>query len=112
MTTRILFGAEGVATLLCEIDSRLRHIEDLMIRILERTTKMGIDLSRIEAEVNENADVTDSAVVTLGAIAQMVRDLKADPTAIAALADRLDAKTKALAEAIANVGDVTNPAVA
>ena len=58
------------------------------------------ELARLTTEVAETKTVVDSAITLLGGLAQQIRDLKGQPAALAALADKLDAQQAALAAAI------------
>lgn len=77
-----------------EILSLLRSID-------QRTVAMATDLTRITTEVTEMSDAVDGAVALLNELAQIIRDNATDPAALNALADQLDSKGTALAEAIA-----------
>lgn len=73
----------------------------LLTRIDQRITQMSSDLTRITTEVSEMSSVVDSAVALLGDLSQRIRDNASDPVALNALADTLDAKSNALAAAVA-----------
>jgi hypothetical protein len=57
-------------------------------------------LADLTTEVTENTDLTGSLITLLNGIAQQLRDAAADPAAITALADQLDATNQAIATAI------------
>lgn len=59
------------------------------------------DLSRLQAEVEENSDVVASAATLLGQLSQLIRDNATDEAALLALADDLDTNNAALAAAVA-----------
>jgi hypothetical protein len=59
------------------------------------------DLTRLTNEVSENTSAVQSAIALLGNLAQEIRDNAADPEALNALADQLDADGTALAVAVA-----------
>jgi hypothetical protein len=61
---------------------------------------MPIDLSRLQAAVERDNTVNQSAITLLGNLAQLLRDNAGDATAINALADSLDAQQQALADAV------------
>lgn len=57
-------------------------------------------LANLQAKVEQNNSVIDSAVTLLNGLSQQLRDIKDDPAAIQALADQLDSKDTELATAI------------
>ena len=59
------------------------------------------DLSALTTEVQENADVTASAIVLINGIAAQLAAAASDPAAIAALADQLNTSANELAAAVA-----------
>jgi hypothetical protein len=104
-----------VATLRLTDDGRIfiegPTLEDVYSKLLVLIT-MGADMSaeldRLTTEVSETKTVVDSAITLLGGLSQQIRDLKDDPAKLSALADDLDAKTNALAAAVAE--NTTPPA--
>lgn len=76
------------------------EILSVLNRIDERTAEMATDLTRITTEVTEMSSAVDSAVALLGELAQLIRDNATDPAALNALADTLDQKGTALADAV------------
>lgn len=88
------------------IERRLGRIEEALDTIIVRLSRMAIDLSRIETEVSENNSVIESARTLLASIVQQLRDAAAADEAVlqakvTEIADKLDAQTNALAEAVA-----------
>ena len=83
---------------------RLERKIDRLSRLseLERVALMSVgdELARLQTEVAEQTDVIASGVNLLGRLAQLIRDNAADPVALAALADQVDANSNALAAAI------------
>lgn len=73
----------------------------LLALVLWRLHKMSVSLDRLTTEVSENTSVIESAIVLIEGLAQALRDAAADPAAVNALADRLDAQSNALASAVA-----------
>lgn len=68
---------------------------------------MAGELDRIESEVSEISGASDSAIALLNKLAQLIRDNAADPARLTKIADDLDAKGTALAEAVtANDPDI------
>lgn len=61
---------------------------------------MALDLSRVEAAVERDNTVNQSAITLLTQLSQLVRDTAGDPAKVAALADALDAQQQALADAV------------
>lgn len=82
------------------VERRLERIEQALIVILERTKTMALDFFRLEAEIAENNDAIASAVALIQAVAQEIRDNAANQAKVAELADRLDAQSKVLADAV------------
>lgn len=82
----------------------------LLRRILRKVGKMAGELERIETEVSEMSGVIDSATATLEKLAKLIRDNAADPARLNKIADDLDAKANALAEAIKANDPDTPPA--
>lgn len=60
-----------------------------------------LDLTALEAEVTKTEGAEDSAVVLIQKLAAEIETNKANPAALQALADRLNAKAAALAAAVA-----------
>lgn len=81
-------------------------------RLLEEVLFMTVALEKLQAEVAQTATVIDSAVNLISGLAQQIRELKDDPIKLDALADQLDAKSNALAAAVAaNTPPVDTPPV-
>lgn len=64
---------------------------------------MATDLTPLTEAVTKTTGVEDSAVVFIQGLAQKIEQLKTDPIALQGLADTLNAKAQALADAIAAV---------
>lgn len=62
---------------------------------------MSAALDRLTLEVSENASAVDSAITLITNLAEQIRDALGDEDALNALADDLDAKSQALASAVA-----------
>lgn len=82
-------------------DGRLRNIERLLHRLLEKDTVMALDLTELHDAVQRDTDATSSAVTLLSALAQEIRDAAGDPAAIEALAFQVEANASALAASVA-----------
>jgi hypothetical protein len=61
---------------------------------------MALDLTRLEAAVERDTTVNQSAITLLAQLSQLVRDTAGDPARVNALADALDAQQQALADAV------------
>jgi len=79
---------------------------DLLLRRMDaqsnREEKVLMTLAELKATVEAERTVIDSAIVLLNGLAQQLKDAIAngDPAAIQAIADELDAQSRALAEAV------------
>lgn len=62
---------------------------------------MSAELDRIKSSVERNGGVIDSGITLIKGLAEEIRQLRAEPERLTALADSLDAKADALAKAIA-----------
>lgn len=92
----------------CQVHERaLVGIQKALEHLTKEIKEMAANLDRLTADVQAQATVIDSAVTLLGGLHQAILDLIAagnsDP-ALAVLADQVEAKTAALANAVA-----TNP---
>lgn len=74
------------------------HFSDFP-HILERLTKMAIQLDELEATLTRNTDATDSVVVLITTLRQDIIDAGADPVKLKAVTDGLQANTDRLAAA-------------
>jgi ABC-type transporter Mla subunit MlaD len=74
------------------------------LQLLRQLTTQGAatmaTLADLTTEVQENADLSGSIIALLNGIAQQLRDAAADPAAINAIADQLEATNTAIDEAI------------
>ncbi len=98
-----------------EVRSRLDRIEVLLARMtrvvsvdaamdaasLRNKEEMMADLSQIRSEVEENSDVTSSAVALLNDLSARLSEIADDPEEVRALAEQLSSQTDALAAAVA-----------
>lgn len=80
---------------------RLGGIEEALNTIIKRLNQMALNFSRLEAEVTEISSAVDSAVTLIQRIAQEIRDSITNQAKLEELANSLDAKATALAEAVA-----------
>ena len=62
---------------------------------------MSAALDKLTSEVTEMSTAVDSAVTLIGGLADQIRELRDDPAKLDALADELDRKQTAIAEAVA-----------
>jgi hypothetical protein len=73
----------------------------LILFLARRIANMTAALDRISEEVTDIGNVVDGAVTLINNLAQEIRDNIGSEPALNALADTLDAKARALAEAVA-----------
>lgn len=93
------------------VERKLDFLTNLVKKLLEEGKKMAADLEALKAEVARNTEVDESAIVLIQGIAAQLEELKGDPAAIQALADRLKASSDALAAAVvANTAPPPTPA--
>lgn len=85
----------------------LRHIHrklDRILYMLERSEQdfaiMSVSFDALTAQVAENTDVEQSAIVLLQAISEQLRNAAGDPAEVNALAARLKSSADSLAAAI------------
>jgi hypothetical protein len=78
--------------------------------IHERLSVMSADLTVLTAEVENIETVGDSIISLLNGIAEQLRAAQADPAAISALANRLTAQAKEIADAVAANTPAEEPA--
>lgn len=63
-------------------------------------TQMKTSLAELQAAVERDTTVTQSAITLLSGLAQQIKDAGTDPVALAAITQNLDANTNALAIAV------------
>lgn len=61
---------------------------------------MSAEIDRLTASVTSLTTVDDSLVALVGNLAQTIRDNATDPAALNALADKLDAESTKVADAV------------
>jgi chromosome segregation ATPase len=88
-----------------KITKELQRIGQQLGVVAEKQEETMADLAALQAEVQQNSDVTQSAVTLIQGLSQQLKDAIAanDPAAIQAVVDQLDANTQSLADAVANV---------
>lgn len=79
----------------------LHNVFTLTQSIHTKINEMTPELQRLTDEVTESKTVQLSAISLLQNLSQLIRDRANDPAALNALADSMDADTKALADAVA-----------
>jgi hypothetical protein len=84
-----------------EVSRRLGRIEEALVHIIGRLKTMSLDLARLEQTIAANGDVVASVVQLLQSVSAGVRDAGTSGPKLTELADKLDAQTAALAEAVA-----------
>jgi len=82
-------------------DITLRQLTYQIFSLVQKVKQMSAELDRVAAEVAQNGEVIDSAVVLLDKLAQLIRDNAGNPAALNKLADDLDASGNKLAAAVA-----------
>lgn len=94
-------------TQLDRIEGRLTRIEQKIdnVTALQRATlseifTMAANFDVLIQKVTNLETVNESAITLLGELAQLVRDLPADQSAINQLADRIDADRQRMADAV------------
>lgn len=73
-------------------------------------TPMATNLDRLTTSVTNVNTKADSIIALVNGLAQQIRDNAADPAALGALADQLDADSQKLADAVAANTPPTDPA--
>lgn len=70
---------------------------------------MSAEIDRLTASVTSLTTVDDSLVALVGNLAQAIRDNASDPAALNALADKLDAESTKVSDAVTANTPVQNP---
>lgn len=88
-----------------EVHIYLHNVPDAsLVEALSQLTKgvkkMATDLTALTAEVARNTEVDQSAIALLNGLAQQIEDLKTDPVALQALADKMRGSSDELAAAV------------
>jgi hypothetical protein len=81
-------------------ERKLDWIMKALRNIIEGQQNMARDFTKLEAELSENSSAIDSAVALITAVAQEIRDAAGDQARINDIADKLDAQSQRLAEAV------------
>lgn len=80
------------------------HADPELLGLLARMTsimeKIMLDFSRLEAEISDMTSAVDGAIALLTQLAQELRDNAANQAKILEIANAMDAKSAALAEAV------------
>jgi TolA-binding protein len=72
----------------------------LQLHTNRRLKKMEEAVARLTASVSALTTVDQSAITLINGLSQQIRDLSADPAALNALADQLDAQASDLSAAV------------
>lgn len=82
--------------------AQLNRIESKMNTLLGIEVAQMAQIEDLQAEVNENTDVTQSAITLMNGLSQQLKDALAsnDPAAVQAVIDQLDQNTNSLAAAV------------
>jgi uncharacterized protein YoxC len=77
------------------------RVFELLETVIMQGEAMSAALDRLTEEVNQTSTAVDSVLALVGGLADQIRALQDDPAKLAALADELDAKQAAIADAVA-----------
>lgn len=95
---------------LIDIQSMLRALLVASEQERKRDKMAQADIDALKVKVERMTTVSEGAVVTIGSLAQQIRDLADDPEELRALAEQLDQNATSLAAAIeANTPQTPNP---
>lgn len=86
---------------LSSINNQLSRIELKLDTLLRKEKHMAGEIEALTDKVTKISGAADSAVELITNLSAYIRANSADPAAIAALADSLDAKANELGEAVA-----------
>jgi hypothetical protein len=93
LLTRVVVAFENFVTSRSDMDGKLNLI-------LQGVDKIMADLTTLTNEVEQTEGAVASVLALVTGLADEIRRLQADPAALQALADRLDAQQAAIAAAI------------
>jgi chromosome segregation ATPase len=83
-----------------ETDAKLDTILAKLFQIQQKEDAMSTQLDVLQAQVEKNTTIEESAVVLINGLAAQITALKNDPAALQALADSLNASSTDLSNAI------------
>jgi hypothetical protein len=96
-------ASDVVVTVSLGIDKKLDSIINLLTKLLEGSTKMGVELDRLIASVNDEESVVTAIEKAVAGLVQQIKDLAASggsPAAFTALADQIEAQKARLVAAV------------
>lgn len=82
------------------VGCKLDRIITMLEKSKQREKKTMADLSALQAEVERNGQVDQSAIALLQGLAATIEELKGDPAALQAFVDQLRGSSDALAAAV------------
>jgi cell division septum initiation protein DivIVA len=83
-----------------EVEQSLKRIEANLKTLTQGVTQMSAELDRVEAQVKNNTDAEQSAILLLGQLSDLIRQNATDPARLNKMADDLDASKQKLAAAV------------
>jgi len=83
-----------------ETDAKLDQILAKLFQIQQKEETMSSQLAALQAQVEKNTTIEESAVALINGLAAQIASLKDDPVALQALADSLTASGNDLSNAI------------
>jgi len=96
----IIARLDGIEETLGVIVGQVNKTVGLELTDLRRGLEMKDELLKIEREVAESSDAVDAAVTLIGSLADEIRASAGDADKLNDLADKLDANSKRLADAV------------
>lgn len=84
----------------CEADAVLCKLNEVLGSLASLKELIMTDLSKLQAAVEKQTTVTQSAITLIEGLAQAIRDLPANQAAINELADKVEAQAQSLSDAI------------
>lgn len=92
------------------LNGKLDRILDQLLHIQMQERQEMINLDALKASVEKETTVTQSAITLMQQLSDLIEQNKADPVALQALADQIDAQASALGSAVqANTPAPTTP---
>ena len=95
-----MFGINDLVATLKAMHSQLMNIGRLLNTIHQEQLKMAVDLSALQAQVQQNTTVEQSAVTLIQGLAQQLQAAQNDPAAIQSIINSLNSSANSLADAI------------
>ena len=86
--------------IMARFDRLERRLDALTTLTTQEKEAVMADLSALQAEVERNTEVDQSAITLLNGLAAKIEELKTDPAALQALADSMRSSSDNLAAAV------------